>query len=179
MTLHNFVLLTRYTGGRSTIGHSLDLVRVNVIFNSAAGARNNAQKIVVAFTDGKPNTVERIPSYELKRAGVAIIVVGLTKRASTQKLLSIASEPQYVFHMDNSNALSQLIELLGGGENALLLLRLFVLKSYNLRQCGYLQYAYTLQFNTVNFLHNLISSSISEYPALFTSKENKMASIFV
>ena len=29
------------------------------------------------------------------------------------------------------------------------------------------------------FLHNLIGSSITEYPALFTSEQNKMASSFV
>lgn len=39
---------------------------------------------------------------------------------------------------------------------------------------------YTSQVNSVFFfLHNLIGSSIWEYPALFTSKQNKMASCFV
>ena len=38
--------------------------------------------------------------------------------------------------------------------------------------------AYTLQGNSV-FLLNLIGSSISEYPALLTYEEKKMASCFV
>ena len=42
----------------------------------------------------------------------------------------------------------------------------------------YAHLAYTSQVDSV-FLHNLIGSSIWEYPALFTSEQNKMVSSYV
>ena len=129
MALHNISWLfsqfkkqsfvTRYTNGRTSTGNALELVRTRLIFNSKAGARKEAKKLIFVITDGKSNLGidPRIPARKLKENNnVSIVAVGVTNRINVTELQSIASSSSHVFHVKDFAALKKLTQSLKDGK---------------------------------------------------------------
>lgn len=108
----------RYTGGLTATGTALQYVRNSLIFNSAAGARRGAKKVVFVLTDGRSNrgVSPGIPARQLKSAGVIIFALGVTNRIRNRELLAIATSKRHVFHVANYAALYQVTKAIQGGK---------------------------------------------------------------
>ncbi|WP_411027229.1 VWA domain-containing protein, partial [Salmonella sp. s54925] len=93
-------------------------VQRNLIFNRWRGARSNAKKAVFVLTDGRSNrgVNPSIPAKSLRRRGVTIFAVGVTKSIRTPELRSMASRPynKNVFHIDSFSAMARIVAYLIG-----------------------------------------------------------------
>ena len=114
---HCFSLFQRYTGGWTATGTALQYVRNNLIFNSGAGARSGAKKVVFVLTDGRSNRgiAPATPARQLKTGGVTMFALGVTNNVQQSELLSIASSSSYVFHVDSYATLNRVTEKIKGG----------------------------------------------------------------
>ena len=99
-------------------GTTLQYVRESLIFNSAAGARSGAKKVVFVLTDGKSNRgiAPRIPAEQLRTSGVTMFALGVTSNVRQSELLSIASSSSHVFHVDSYATLDKVTGKIEGGK---------------------------------------------------------------
>ena len=99
-------------------GTTLQYVRKSLIFNSAAGARSGAKKVVFVLTDGKSNRgiAPRIPAEQLRTSGVTMFALGVTSNVRQSELLSIASSSSHVFHVDSYATLDKVTGKIEGGK---------------------------------------------------------------
>ncbi|XP_028405797.1 uncharacterized protein LOC114528378 [Dendronephthya gigantea] len=105
----------RYTNGRTSTGNALELVRTRLIYNSKAGAREQAKKLIFVITDGKSNLGidPGVPAGKLKQNdNVSIVAVGVTNKINQTELQSIASSPSHVIHVKDFDALKKLTQSL-------------------------------------------------------------------
>ena len=117
-TQPRYIPFLSYTGGLTATGTALQYVRNSLIFNSAAGARSGAKKVVFVLTDGRSNrgVSPGIPARQLKRAGVIIFALGVTNRIRNRELLEIATSKRHVFHVANYATLYQVTKAIQGGK---------------------------------------------------------------
>jgi uncharacterized protein YegL len=115
----NDCLLHRYTGGTTATGSALQFVKNSLLFNSAAGARSDATKVIYVLTDGKSNVGVKpgIPAGQLKQRRVVIFAMGVTSSIRESELLEIATSKDHVFHVKDYEALDEVTQLLQGGES--------------------------------------------------------------
>lgn len=120
LKIYRFLMLffKRYTGGWTATGTALQYVRNSVIFNSAAGARSGAKKVVFVLTDGRSNRgiTPAIPAKQLKATGVTIFALGVTNNIQRSELLSIASSSSHMFHVDSYATLNGVTKKIEGGK---------------------------------------------------------------
>ena len=97
----------------------MQYVRNNLIFNTAAGARSGAKKVVFVLTDGKSNqgVNPSTPVTQLKASGVTMFALGVTTSVRQSELLAIASSTSHVYHVGNFATLNQVITKIKGGQN--------------------------------------------------------------
>ena len=119
-----FFIRYRYTGASTATGAALEYVRNYLVFNAAAGARNDAKKIVIVITDGKSNHgVSPItPAAQLRSRGVINYVIGITPNTLQSELNAIAGSEQRVFHIDHYATVDKMTkEIQGGTRNGITL----------------------------------------------------------
>lgn len=102
MLVSQAILDTAYVNGSANTFLALDDSRN--FFGDSQGARLGAPRVAVVFTNGKSSDTARTAAQAtaLKQAGVFVISVGYPG-ADRQELQSIASDPSYVFSIDNFN----------------------------------------------------------------------------
>jgi hypothetical protein len=106
----------RYTSGTTASGGVLQYVRRNLIFNSAAGARSDAKKVVFVVTHGR-QIIPQIQAKELRRVGVKIFALGITNSfKNTGKLPAIATSSFHVFRVKNFVVLNQVTQAIQRGK---------------------------------------------------------------
>ncbi|XP_060081669.1 collagen alpha-1(XII) chain-like [Ylistrum balloti] len=76
-------------------------------FSVTHGARHNAQKIAIVLTDGQSQSrTDTIHEADLlKQMGVKIISIGIGNGIAQTELVSMATDQQHVFNVDNFDAL--------------------------------------------------------------------------
>ena len=118
MSIIHFLPLYRYTGGWTATGTALQYVRNSLIFNTAAGARSGAKKVVFVLTDGKSNrgVSPSVPAGQLKTSGVTMYALGVTNGVQHSELLAIASSSSHVFNVGDFATLNRVSQKIQGGE---------------------------------------------------------------
>ncbi|BFZ07321.1 hypothetical protein BsWGS_10360 [Bradybaena similaris] len=122
--IFDFATFTNYTGLEKAI---LDIAYDNGsantflaledsrnFFGDSQGARLGAPRVAIVFTNGKSSDVVKTAAQAtaLKQAGVFVISVGYPS-ANRQELQSIASDPSYVFSIDNFNSVLNALQNYG------------------------------------------------------------------
>ncbi len=92
--------------------------RNSLIFNSTAGARSGAKKVIFVITDGRSNhgVNPAIPAGKLKANRVVMFAFGITSNVREEELLSIASSSSHVLHVSGYVTLNKVITKIKGGE---------------------------------------------------------------
>ena len=119
LSLFWVLFFIRYTSGRTSTGNALEFVRMQLIFNTKAGARENVRKLIFVITDGRSNlgVDPAIPSEKLrKNDNLTIVTLGVTNKINQTELQRIANSPSNVFHLKDFAALKNLTLLLKNGK---------------------------------------------------------------
>lgn len=95
--------------GGTYMGKAL-LTAKNKWYCSGCGLRPGVPKVLILFTDGKPNGQNPITiAKKLKDMGVKIVTVGIGKGSDFDVLTKIASKPSYVFKLQGFDYMKEAI----------------------------------------------------------------------
>ena len=104
----------RYTKGQSSLRSGLEYMFDDLIFKSTKGARLNARKVVIVFSENQLDVDQKIYWDNLSnQLGVEIVFIGIQKQTGAQSLRvgGILS----LMYMENINTLKKIGKLLGTG----------------------------------------------------------------
>ena len=117
-TISQCFFFLRYTGGMTATGTALEYVRNSLIFDSFAGARSVAKKVVFVLTDGHSNQgiTPATPARQLRASGAIIFALGVTTNVRQSELLSIASSSSHELHVDSYATLNKVTKMVKAGK---------------------------------------------------------------
>ena len=113
-SLINAIMNVPYLDDHTNLNDALYLTRTQV-FAPGRGSRPRAFKVTIILTDGEDNipevgthlTIEN--ARALKNDGVRLIAVGVSDDVDEDRLLQIVSSPDDLYHVDDFDALSNLV----------------------------------------------------------------------
>ena len=105
----------RYTKGQSSLSSGLEYVFDDLIFKSTEGARLNARKVVIIFSENQLDVDQQIYWNKLSdQLGVEIVFVGVERKTGAQSI-STRGIRLPLMHMENVSTLKEIGKLLGTG----------------------------------------------------------------
>lgn len=105
----NILSICRYTTGKSSINSGLENVFNKLVFEASAGARLNARKVVVVFSENSLNVDAKMYWNDISdHRGVKIMFINAKTNRKPREIL-----PK--MYMENMDTLKELGNLLGTG----------------------------------------------------------------
>ncbi|CAG5135397.1 unnamed protein product, partial [Candidula unifasciata] len=101
------------TGGTNT---AFAIKHARKLFKSSGGARYDAAHVIIILSDGQSNNLKETiaEASHAHSDGVYIFSIGIGNKTEAEELMALASDPddQFVFHVNDYEALSEIKELL-------------------------------------------------------------------